>query len=145
MESYCFNMKSTIEDSNIKDKLDDSERKTITDKCNEAISWLERNQTKAQCIMSLFQVRTSSSPTTHLNYSPGWNSDPMYNMFSLPCSTLCNINMGSCPDVLVVYLLFSYYPFRVCHVLHVQVFTCLLFKWTISIKCYDSIQYKLEN
>merc|ERR1712053_66498 len=45
LESYCFNMKSTIEDSNIKDKLDDSERKTITDKCNETISWLERNQT----------------------------------------------------------------------------------------------------
>merc|ERR1712135_139746 len=45
LESYCFNMKSTIEDSNIKDKLDDSERKIITDKCNETISWLERNQT----------------------------------------------------------------------------------------------------
>ena len=45
LESYCFNMKSTIEDSNIKDKLDDSERKMISDKCNETISWLERNQT----------------------------------------------------------------------------------------------------
>merc|ERR1712135_268090 len=45
LESYCFNMKSTIEESNIKDKLDDSERNFITDKCNETISWLERNQT----------------------------------------------------------------------------------------------------
>merc|ERR1712018_22168 len=45
LESNCFNMKSTIEDSNIKDKLDDSERKIITDRCNETISWLERNQT----------------------------------------------------------------------------------------------------
>merc|ERR1712018_446470 len=44
LESYCFNIKSTIDDSNIKDKLDDSERKMITDKCNETISWLERNQ-----------------------------------------------------------------------------------------------------
>merc|ERR1712173_62699 len=46
LESYCFNMKSTIEDSNIKDKLDNSERKIVTDKCNETISWLERNQTE---------------------------------------------------------------------------------------------------
>jgi len=45
LESYCFNIKSTIEDSNIKDKLDESERKMITEKCNEAIEWLERNQT----------------------------------------------------------------------------------------------------
>merc|ERR1712053_68588 len=45
LESYCFNMKSTIEDSNIKEKIDESERKMIVDKCSETISWLERNQT----------------------------------------------------------------------------------------------------
>merc|ERR1711977_250177 len=45
LESYCFNIKSTIQDSNIKDKLSESERKMISDKCNEAIAWLERNQT----------------------------------------------------------------------------------------------------
>merc|ERR1712165_452165 len=44
LESYCFNIKSTIEDSNIKDKLPESERNMITEKCNEAISWLEKNQ-----------------------------------------------------------------------------------------------------
>merc|ERR1712053_38670 len=44
LESYCFNMKSSVEDSNIKDKLSESERKMVTDKCNEAIEWLERNQ-----------------------------------------------------------------------------------------------------
>jgi len=45
LESYCFNIKSTIEDSNLKDKLDESERKMIAGKCNEAVAWLERNQT----------------------------------------------------------------------------------------------------
>merc|ERR1711876_154975 len=45
LESYCFNIKSTIEDSNIKDKLADTERNMISTKCNEAIAWLERNQT----------------------------------------------------------------------------------------------------
>jgi len=44
LESYCFNIKSTVEDSNIKDKLQESERKMIADKCNEAILWLEKNQ-----------------------------------------------------------------------------------------------------
>merc|ERR1712226_1521328 len=44
LESYCFNIKSTIEDSNIKDKLSESERKMVSEKCNEAITWLERNQ-----------------------------------------------------------------------------------------------------
>merc|ERR1712066_101542 len=44
LESYCFNIKSTIEDSNIKDKLAETERNMISTKCNEAILWLERNQ-----------------------------------------------------------------------------------------------------
>merc|ERR1719432_179644 len=44
LESYCFNIKSSVEDSNIKDKLSESESKMVTDKCNEAIEWLERNQ-----------------------------------------------------------------------------------------------------
>uniref|UniRef100_A0A1B0GK60 Heat shock 70 kDa protein cognate 4 n=1 Tax=Lutzomyia longipalpis TaxID=7200 RepID=A0A1B0GK60_LUTLO len=45
LESYCFHMKSTIEDQNVKDKISDSERQTILDKCNETISWLDSNQT----------------------------------------------------------------------------------------------------
>merc|ERR1712038_1967464 len=44
LESYCFNIKSTIEDSNIKDKIPESERKMITNTCNDAVAWLERNQ-----------------------------------------------------------------------------------------------------
>ena len=38
-------MQSTIEDDNIKGKLDESDRKKIQDKCKEAISWLDANQT----------------------------------------------------------------------------------------------------
>merc|ERR1719266_1114060 len=45
LESYCFNMKSTIEDEKLKDKIDEAERKTIMDKCNDAIAWLDANQT----------------------------------------------------------------------------------------------------
>jgi len=44
LEAYCFNIKSTIGDSNIKEKLPESDKKMIEDKCNETIAWLERNQ-----------------------------------------------------------------------------------------------------
>jgi len=45
LESYCFNMKSTLEDDKLKDKIGENDRKTILDKCNETISWLDNNQT----------------------------------------------------------------------------------------------------
>ena len=44
LESYAFHMKSTIEDDKIKDKISDEDKKTIIDKCNEVISWLDANQ-----------------------------------------------------------------------------------------------------
>merc|ERR1712218_583177 len=44
LESYCFNMKSTIEDEKVKDKLEEDDKKKIVDKCDEAIKWLDANQ-----------------------------------------------------------------------------------------------------
>jgi len=44
LESYAFNMKSTVEDEKFKDKISDEDKKTITDKCTEVISWLDANQ-----------------------------------------------------------------------------------------------------
>merc|ERR1712177_83330 len=44
LESYCFNMKSTIDDEKLKDKITEAERKSITSKCDEALSWLDSNQ-----------------------------------------------------------------------------------------------------
>uniref|UniRef100_A0AC34RB15 Heat shock protein 70 n=2 Tax=Panagrolaimus sp. JU765 TaxID=591449 RepID=A0AC34RB15_9BILA len=45
LESYCFNMKQTLEDENLKDKVSESDRKTILDKVTETLHWLEANQT----------------------------------------------------------------------------------------------------
>merc|ERR1711879_259171 len=45
LESYCFNMKSTMEDEKLKDKISEDDKKTIMDKCNETIAWLDANQT----------------------------------------------------------------------------------------------------
>ncbi|KAH1019227.1 hypothetical protein HUJ04_009075 [Dendroctonus ponderosae] len=44
LESYCFNIKSTMEDDKIKEKISDSEKQTVLDKCNEIIGWLDANQ-----------------------------------------------------------------------------------------------------
>merc|ERR1712012_1349008 len=44
LESYCFNMKSTVEDDKLKGKISESDLKTIFDKCEETIKWLDQNQ-----------------------------------------------------------------------------------------------------
>merc|ERR1712126_615211 len=44
LESYCFNMKSTVEDDKFKDKVPEEDMKKINDKCDEAIKWLDGNQ-----------------------------------------------------------------------------------------------------
>ncbi|KAM4723126.1 heat shock 70 kDa protein-like [Rhinophrynus dorsalis] len=44
LESYAFNMKSTVEDDSIKGKISEEDKKKILDKCKEVISWLDLNQ-----------------------------------------------------------------------------------------------------
>ena len=44
LESYCFNMKSTVEDEKFKDKVPEEDRSKITEACNDAIKWLDTNQ-----------------------------------------------------------------------------------------------------
>jgi len=44
LESYCFNMKSTLDEENVKAKIPEADRNTILEKCNETIKWLDANQ-----------------------------------------------------------------------------------------------------
>ncbi|XP_073455036.1 heat shock 70 kDa protein-like [Aquarana catesbeiana] len=44
LESYAFNIKSTMEDENMKGKISEEEKKIISEKCKETIAWLESNQ-----------------------------------------------------------------------------------------------------
>merc|ERR1712038_1362179 len=44
LESYCFNMKSTMDEEKVKAAISDSEKKIINDKCDECIKWLDANQ-----------------------------------------------------------------------------------------------------
>merc|ERR1712134_204599 len=45
LESYAFQMKQTVEDDKVKDKISDEERKQIVEACDEAIKWLDGHQT----------------------------------------------------------------------------------------------------
>nr|CDJ88360.1 Lipoma HMGIC fusion partner protein and Heat shock protein 70 domain containing protein [Haemonchus contortus] len=45
LESYAFNMKQTLEDEKLKDKISADDRKKIEEKCDEVIRWLDSNQT----------------------------------------------------------------------------------------------------
>merc|ERR1712055_14148 len=44
LESYCFNMKSTLDDEKLKEKISEDEKRTMSSKCDEALSWLDSNQ-----------------------------------------------------------------------------------------------------
>ncbi|TGZ62404.1 hypothetical protein CRM22_007466 [Opisthorchis felineus] len=45
LEGYAYSMKQTVEDDKVKDKISESDRKLISDKCSEVISWVDGNQT----------------------------------------------------------------------------------------------------
>ena len=44
LESYCYNLKQTVEDEKVAGKISDEDKKTILKKCSETIDWVERNQ-----------------------------------------------------------------------------------------------------
>jgi heat shock protein 1/8 len=41
LESYAFNMKQTIDDEKLKDKISEDDRKKINEKCDEVSFWME--------------------------------------------------------------------------------------------------------
>merc|ERR1712042_14029 len=45
LESYVFNMRTSVEDEKVADKLSAEDKKTVLDKCNEAVTWIDSNQT----------------------------------------------------------------------------------------------------
>ncbi|XP_054154438.1 heat shock cognate 71 kDa protein-like [Oppia nitens] len=44
LEAYAYNIKQTIEDEKLKDKIGESNRSKVLDKVNETIKWLDTNQ-----------------------------------------------------------------------------------------------------
>jgi len=46
LEGYAFNMKSTLDDEKLKDKISADDRQKALDKCNEVIRWIDGNQVR---------------------------------------------------------------------------------------------------
>merc|ERR1712173_442720 len=44
-EAHAYQAKSTLDEENIKKALSEEDRKKVTEKCDEIISWLDHNQT----------------------------------------------------------------------------------------------------
>ncbi|XP_056432314.1 heat shock 70 kDa protein 1-like [Gadus chalcogrammus] len=44
LESYAFNMKSSLREDNLKDRVSEEDREKVEEKCEQAILWLENNQ-----------------------------------------------------------------------------------------------------
>ncbi|XP_054826988.1 heat shock-related 70 kDa protein 2 [Eublepharis macularius] len=44
LESYAYNVKQTVEDEKLKGKIGDQDKQRVLEKCQEVISWLDRNQ-----------------------------------------------------------------------------------------------------
>merc|ERR1711871_1873404 len=46
VENYCYSMKNAMNDEKLQGKIDEADKKTVLDKVEETISWLEANQEK---------------------------------------------------------------------------------------------------
>ena len=62
LESYCLNMKSTIDDEKLKDNIAEDEGKSILSKCDEALNWLDGNQ-RAEKEKIIEQTEAASEET----------------------------------------------------------------------------------
>lgn len=87
LESYAFNMKSTVEDEKLKGKISDEDKQKILDKCNEVISWLDKNQVHWSGVCDPELVVQYQYLTSLMQWSNAFKSSSM----GLPIPILCVI------------------------------------------------------
>ncbi|KAH8257442.1 hypothetical protein KR038_009951 [Drosophila bunnanda] len=44
LESYCFQLRSTLDDEQLRSRISDTDRETIQQRCSETMAWLDANQ-----------------------------------------------------------------------------------------------------
>jgi L1 cell adhesion molecule like protein len=64
LESYCFNMKQTVEDEKLAAKISADDKKKIIDACDVALKWLDSNQSaeKDEYDHKLKEIEKTCSP-----------------------------------------------------------------------------------
>jgi len=73
LESYCLNMKQSIQEENMKDKISEADRKNVLDNCSETIQWIESNQLagKEEFVHRQKELEKICSPIISKVYSAG--------------------------------------------------------------------------
>jgi len=76
LESYCFNIKSTLEDNASQGKIPEEDRGVILEKCNEMIEWMDKNQSAEieEFKEKLGQLEKMYIPVVKKLYSNGQNA-----------------------------------------------------------------------
>lgn len=71
LESYLYQLKASVEDSNVRDKLLEDDARVVTDICTEAIQWLDVNQTatKDELDSKRKEVESVANPIIQKLYS----------------------------------------------------------------------------
>ena len=79
LESYAFGVQSAIKDSNVENKISDSDKETALNAVKEAISWLDNNllAEKEEYVHTLEELQKKCSPImTKLHSGGGGNTQP---------------------------------------------------------------------
>ena len=76
LESYCFNIKSTLDDDKLSEKISAQDKSSCLEKCNDTISWLDKNQTAEteEFKQKQKELENVFSPITQKLYSNGQNA-----------------------------------------------------------------------
>merc|ERR1719219_2996438 len=76
LESYCFNIKSTLDDDKLSEKISAQDKTSCLEKCNDTISWLDKNQTAEaeEFKQKQKELEDVFSPITQKLYSNGQNA-----------------------------------------------------------------------
>jgi len=76
LESYCFNIKSTLDDDKLSEKISAQDKSSCLEKCNDTISWLDKNQTAEteEFKQKQKELENVFSPIAQKLYSNGQNA-----------------------------------------------------------------------
>jgi len=76
LESYCFNIKSTLDDDKLSEKISAQDKSSCLENCNDTISWLDKNQTAEteEFKQKQKELENVFSPITQKLYSNGQNA-----------------------------------------------------------------------
>merc|ERR1712048_872838 len=90
LESYCFNIKSTLDDDKLSEKISAQDKSSCLEKCNDTISWLDKNQTAEteEFKQKQKELENVFSPIAQKSYSNGQNAQ------QFPSSGGCGAESG---------------------------------------------------